>query len=152
MFRTLTLLLLFSGLGVARAGDDEVGFQPKGYAPRTTLRDRSYGGSTYSPSPASQPAAAQPAPSKRWHWSLFSSGTPALAAKDLAGTQEIDGKAFKQEKQTTAVTIKADPSAVPENKPFDDTGKKLADSNYKAQKPTNGKNPLLKPRQGIKEP
>ena len=151
MYRILTLLLLCSCLNVARAGDDEVNFKPKSYVPRNTLQDRSYVGSTYSPACASKPTGTSLEPSKSGSWSLFSSKSPGLTEKNLTDTQEMKGEAYKQQKQISASTLKADPSAVPENKPFNANGKKLTDANYKAPEGPREKNPLLKPRQGIKE-
>jgi len=152
MYRIPTLLLVFSCLNVARAGDDEVTFKPKSYVPRNTLQDRSYVGSTYSPSSTPKPTGTSLEPSKSGRWSLFSSKSSGLTDKSLTDIREKTGEAYKQEKQISASTIKADSSAVPENKPFDANGKKLTDASYKAPEGPREKDPILKPRQGIKAP
>ena len=152
MYRTLTLLLLLSCFGAARAGDnDEVRFKPKAYTPSKPLQDRSYQAAVYTPSATPASVGSKIAPKENGHWVLFSSKTPALADKKVAAAPEAKGEAYKQEKQISVSTIKADPRDVPERKPFDQNGKKLTDAEYKAPVKPSEKNALLKPRQGIKE-
>ena len=151
MYRLPILLLLLSCQRAALAGDDEAHFKPKSYAPRNTLQDRSYSGSAYSPSSASQPADTRAEPSKSGRWTFFAPKAPALADRKLTGAQEDKGEAYKQERQISVPTIRADPSVVPAEKPFDANGKKLTGTDYKAPEAPREKNPLLKPRQGIKE-
>jgi len=154
MLNKLILLLLFAGLGtVTRAADsDEVKFKAKSYAPHKALQDNAYKGSTFTPSSSQQSVGAPlPAPKKSF-WSIFSPSAHAPDDKPLQKAQEAKGDAYKQEKHISVVTIKADPKDAPEHVPFDASGKKVADAPYTAPDKPEGKNPMLKPRQGIKEP
>lgn len=150
MRRTLILLLLLVGLRAARGEDGEVRFKPKEYTPRSTLGSRSYSGTGYTPSTASGSVGTPVASQKKWEWPFFSSKAPALEDKKFRGAQDAKGVAYKQQKQISVPTIKAPPSLIPEEKPFDDTGKKVTGNAYKAPEPSNEKNPMLAPRQGIK--
>ena len=151
MRHTLILLLLLSCFSAARAEDDEVRFKPKAYTPSKPLQDRSYQAPVYTPTIASPSVGSKIAPKENGHWSIFSSKVPALADKKVPDAPEAKGEAYKQEKQISVSTIKADPRDVPERKPFDQNGKKLTDADYKAPAKPTEKNPMLKPRQGIKE-
>jgi len=151
MFRPLTLLLTCACLSVARAGDDEVHFKAKNYSPRSALQDRSFSGTAYSPSSASQPIGTRIEPAKSGRWTPFSSKATPLADKKASGSPADKGEAYKQQQHISVPTITADPSIVPAEKPFTDGGKKLTDANYKAPEGPRDKNPILKPHQSIKE-
>ena len=166
MLCRLTLLLLLASLGAAaRAADnDEVKFKPKAYAPHRTLQDGAYSGKTYAPS-SSQPSVGAPLPEqKKSFWSIFKPSAHAPEDRPLPNPQALSDaqalpnaqapadRAYKQEKQISVVTVKADPRDAPEKSPLDKNGKKVADNPYKAPDKPEGKNPMLRPRQGIKEP
>ena len=166
MLYRLTLLLLLASLcAAARAADnDEVKFKAKTYAPHRTLQDGAYSGKTYAPS-SSQPSVGTPLPEqKKSFWSIFKPSAHAPEDKTLPKAQALSDTptlqdlqapkegAYKQEKQISVVTVKADTRDAPEKSPFDKNGKKVADNPYKAPDKPEGKNPMLRPRQGIKEP
>ena len=133
-------------------GDDDARFKPKAYAPRETLRDSTYRESAYTPSgnPRSiGKRVEQSAPSGRWR--LFG-GEKKLESKKLADPAVENEKAYKQEKQISVSTIKADPRDRPERKPFTETGEKLTDADFTAKPASREKDPMLAPRQGIKVP
>ena len=145
-------LLFCLCLGTVRAGDDEAHFKPKNYAPSKSLGDPSYSAHAYAPATASQPLGTTIKPTEKSHWSFFTSKNPALDDKKVSSAPEEKGVAYKQQQQISVPTLPPDPSSVPEKKPFDANGKKVTDANYQAPKPSNEKDPMLKPRQGIKEP
>jgi hypothetical protein len=147
---TLTLLLLSAGLQAALGENGEVRFKPKEYSPRSTLETRSYSGSSYTPSARPAPIGTPLAAPKKWNWPFFSSKAPALEDKKFSGGQDVKAVAYKQQKQTSVPTIKATPATIQEEKRFDAAGKNMDGKDYKAPEPSNEKNPLLAPRQGIK--
>jgi hypothetical protein len=139
-------------LDTVLAGDDEVHLKPKNYAPSKSLGDQSYSAHAYVPATASQPLGTTLKPTEKSRWSFFTSKTQPLADKKISNAPEEKGVAYKQQHQISVPTLPPDPSSVPEKKPFDANGKKVTDANYQAPKPSNEKDPMLKPRQGIKEP
>lgn len=155
MLRSLILAAVCACSLVAWGGDDEVSFKPKTYTPRKTLHDRSYRESAYTPSGKSRPVAdkrvetARTPPPSRWR--LFGRDK-TLDAKKLEDVPVDQETAYKQEKQISVSTIKADPRDIPDRKPFEDSGKKLADAEYQKKESARAKNPLLEPRQGVKLP
>lgn len=153
MIRPFILAAACVGALVCQGSDDEAHFKPKSYTPSQTLRDRSYSESVYKPSVASQSIGKRiEAPAAASRWRLFG------RAKALEDTQKLADKpvehetAYRQEKQISVPTIKADPSDAPDRKPFEDASKKLTDGTFKAKDEPREKNPLLTPRQGIKAP
>ena len=149
MSRTLTLLLLIAF--AAQAEDDEVRFKPKSYAPGKTLQSRAYAAPAYTPSENPRPTGSPAKASRAGFWRRLTQpkyvgGTP------LADEPSEKGAAFRPEQHISASTLSANPGAAAEHIPFEDAGKKLADAGYTAPEKPREKNPLLKPRQGIKEP
>lgn len=149
MIRTLTLLLL-TAFAARAADDDEARFKPRAYAPGKTLQDRAYRASAYAPSDKPRPTDTPLTTSRSGFWNLFKQkrydeGKP-LEAKPLD-----ESLSYKQDRQITVPTMSANPAAATDKKPFVDAGEKLADADYQAPEKSLDKNPLLKPRQGIKE-
>ena len=151
MIRTLTYLVIIFCLGTAWAGDDDVQFKAKTYTPRSALNKRSYSANTYSPQSSPPLIGGSFVSPEKGAWNSFSSKAEPLADKTLPDSPMKKEETYKQQKQITASTMSPDPKKVPEKKPFDEKGKKLADATtYKAPETPREKNPLLTPRQGIK--
>jgi len=152
MPRIVTVLFVLGCcLGIARAEDDEVHFKPRMYQPKNAdSPNRTYSGSTYTPTKTTQSIGSPMKASPEKHWLLFSSKARALDDKELTGTVEQKGELFKQQKEIKVPTIPPDPKSVPERKPFVESGKKLNAAVYKVPEPTHEKNPLLEPRQDIR--
>lgn len=147
MFRTSIILLLLAG--AAAAADDETRFKPKAYTGKT-LQDRPYQPAAYTPA-AKPPSTGTPLkPSSGGFWNIFKAKGDE-AGKHLAENTQAKDTPFVQREHISVPTMSADPSAVPEKKPFDDAGKRVTDDGYKAPDKPTEKNPLLKPRQSIKE-
>jgi hypothetical protein len=149
MIRTLTFLLL-AAFAARAADDDETRFKPRAYAPGKTLQDRTYRAPAYVPSDNPRPTGTPLKTSRSGFWGLFKQKSydegKRLEAKPLE-----EGLSYKQERQIAVPTMSANAAAATENKPFVDSGEKLADAGYQAPEKSHDKNPLLKPRQGIKE-
>ncbi|MEI7899066.1 MAG: hypothetical protein WCK89_02360 [bacterium] len=133
--------------------DDEVRFKPKTYAPRQTLRDSTYNESAYAPDDTPRSLGRRvDSPSTPSRWRLFNREKKLSAPAKLADAPVEHEAPYKQEKQISVPTLKADPRDVPDKKPFQESDSKLTDADFEAKKASREKNPLLAPRQGIKAP
>ena len=154
MIRPSIFAAFIACTGVLRAADaDETPFKPRAYSPRKTLNDSSYRAASYVPSDTSHPvgkALEEPKTSSRWNF--FKSRKTAAEPKQAKDAQLRDAQAYTQQKHISVPTIKADPRDVPDKKPFNESVKKLGDATFTPTEKPQAKNPLLKPRQGIKEP
>ncbi|MBQ9430250.1 MAG: hypothetical protein IJU44_01740 [Kiritimatiellae bacterium] len=145
--------------------NDEVKFRPRKSAPEKRLEAKpyqpskqtavkNYSGKTFEP--AKRIAAPQP---KIFQAKPYENRPAANRDDDLpvyVGKNDGQGKDFvPNEKKTTVRSIPADPRNQPEEKkPYVVKNSDVEDKKYeaKADNDKRGKNPLLKPRQGIKEP
>lgn len=148
MIRTLIALALIARC--ACAADDEARYKPKAYSGKA-LDDRTYQAATYKPAPASRSIGTAAKPSSGGFWSLFKS-KGSVDEPRLSGASTVKDPAYSQQQRISVPTTPPDPTVVPEKKPFDDSGKRVTDTGYKPPEKPTEKNPLLKPRQGIKEP
>lgn len=152
--RSSIIAALIACTGLLHAADpDETHFKPKAYSPRKTLNDASYRASTYVPLDTSHPVGkALEDPSRFSRWNFFKSRKTAAEFKQAPDARLTDADAYTQQKHISVPTIKADPRDVPDKKPFKESVKKVGDATFTPEEKPQGKNPLLKPRQGIKEP
>lgn len=133
--------------------DDETHFKPKAYAPGQTLRDRTFSESVYVPSVSNRSIGKRvEAPGAASRWRFFKREKTLDEAKKLADVSVEHGTDYKQEKQISVPTIKADQRDVTDKKPFVESDIKLPDDTFKPKEVSREKNPLLAPRQGIKAP
>ncbi len=134
----------------ARAADDETRFKPKAYTGKT-LQDRTYQAPAYKPAEKPRSAGAPLKSATSGSWTTFKSAGGETGQR-LSEAAPANVEPYVQRTQISVPTLAPDPSVVPEKKPFDDTGKRVAEDPYKAPEKPTEKNPLLKPHQGIKEP
>ena len=149
--QTLIATLLVCSCGLYAADDDETRFKAKPYTSRNSQSDsKAYRASAYTPSRSSNVSATafQPAPTQS-RWSLFKR-KPAGEAKQASAEKLPEAIAYRQQKHTSVPTIKADPGAIQEKKPYIKRDSDPFEAFTPAEK-SGWKNPLLKPRQGIKE-
>ena len=146
------IFLAFCAGGLLAADDDETKFKAKTYAPGKPLSDTAYRAAPYTPSPATKSVGAPAAPENPSgsRWSFFTR-KPAEASKPAPGEQSAHATPYVQQKHTAVPTIKADARAVQEKNPYVSTDT-APDYPFKPAEKSEWKNPLLKPRQGIKEP
>lgn len=153
MFLLRIVLLVLSACACSvHAADEETRFKARSYTPRKELTTQAYRAPVYTPSEASRSTGTgmeQPRETSRWN--VFKRAKP-LAEKRLPEAQPAAADAYKQRQQISVPTITADPAIAADNKPFETTDKKLSDLSYKPSDRPRDKNPLLAPRQGIKEP
>ncbi len=153
MTRLLLPLSLSIGAGLLCADDGEVRFKTKAYTPRGTASDQVYRAPAYTPSDAQRSAGATldtPRAGNAWH--LFRPRDSGKAAQRLHDAPALDNEAYSQQKSIRVPSIRTAPGSIAERQPFEAADKKLSDAGYQAREPSRDKNPLLKPRQGIKEP
>ena len=149
----LRIVLLLSACACSlHAADEETRFKPKSYTPRKELTTQTYRAPVYTPSEASRSTGSGMEPPREpSRWNVFKRPKP-LDEKHLPETPPAVAEAYKQRQQISVPTITADPAIAADNKPFETTDKKLSDLSYKPSDRPRDKNPLLAPRQGIKEP
>ena len=150
----MLLTALVACVSLLHAEDaDEVRFRPKAYAPHKSLNDRAYAAAAYAPSEKLRPENKRfEAPRAVSRWNLFKRNAATAEARQAHDAALTDAPAYTRQKHISVPTIKADPRDVPENRPFEAPDKKIADTGYTPAEKPQAKNPLLKPRQGIKEP
>ncbi len=152
--RPYIFLALIACTGVLRAAEaDETPFKPRAYTPRKKLNDSSYKAATYVPPDTAHPVGKtleEPRSSRNWFF--FKPRKQAAEPKHTTDAQLRDAQTYTQQKHISVPTIKADPRDVQEKKPFNEPSKKLDNATFTPTEKPQSKNPLLKPRQGIKEP
>lgn len=153
----MTCLFLLVSISVGamflRADDGETRFKPKTYVPRNTVGSQAYRAPTYMPSDTPRPTGtALDAPRASSVWRFFRPKDSAKEAKQLHDAPLRDSEAFVQQKKISVPSIHVAQGSVTEQQPFNAAGKQLNQAGYQASEPSRSKNPLLKPRQGIKEP
>jgi len=140
-----------AGACALHAADDETHFKAHEYTPRKTLDAPSYKAIAYTPAGTSGSTGKTfEEPRATGRWRLLGGGKEVADAQEVHGKVYTDAQSYQQTKNISVPTIKADPKDIPEKKPFVESGKKLADAAYTPAEKPQGKNPLLKPRQGIK--
>ncbi len=132
---------------------DEVGYEPRAYTPRKTMTDATYKPRAYSPATRERSIGkpAEPARSTS-RWSFFKREKPLADTKKLHDAELSHAEPYVQRENISVPTTRAGSRDIPEKAPFDDKGKRAADTPYKPDESPRPKNPLLVPRQGIKAP
>ena len=150
--RKTCIVMIAAAACSLQAADDETQFKAKPYAPRKSSGDTAaYRASAYTPArpaTASAPAYESSAPKSRWS---FFKRKPAEEAKPLASEKLADATPYTQQKHISVPTIKADPGAIQEKRPYIASESAKAAEVFTPAEKSEWKNPLLKPRQGIKE-
>ena len=150
---SIAACLAAAAAALSAADPDEVSYKSKTYAPRKTLGDAAYRPHVYAPSePTRTIGAPAEAPRAASRWTLFRREKKVEPAEQLHDPSLDHAEKYVQQKHISVPTIKADVRDIPEKKPFDATGKKVADADFKPADKPESKNPLLTPRQGIKLP
>lgn len=134
-----------------RADDDEVRFKSRTYTPGKKVNGSTYRPSSYTPSRSLEPAAAPVKKTSSSGWKFFSRKKDNAPATPAHNERLADSTAYTQQKNISVPTIKADPRAIQEKKPLITSNKDTPNSPFTPAEKSEWKNPLLKPRQGIKE-
>ncbi|MBP5510250.1 MAG: hypothetical protein J6Z49_04980 [Kiritimatiellae bacterium] len=145
----VSALLLFFAFSPVRA-DRNVKFKAKTYEPRKTFEAKPYEAKPYSPHGGAVRAAPYtPGRAGTWKMQGERQTAPARPFNGDAGT--VPARTFTPGPAPSVKTFKSDPADVQERKPY---VPKAPDPEHKAFTPPTKKdeyNPLLTPRQGIKE-
>ncbi|MDD4102498.1 MAG: hypothetical protein PHU80_07695 [Kiritimatiellae bacterium] len=147
---TITKLCIIT-LAITCNADDEVQLKSKSYEPRKNLTHSKHRSRAYQTSPARTLDSKQAEQTSGQWWKIFSSRKPEPVSAPLSGTASVKSAPLRQDKQITAVTMKAVPQSVTEKKPYE-TNVSKTDKDYTPDNRPRPKNPLLRPRQNIKEP
>ena len=150
--KPLLALLLFSSVSCTTQSEvshDETRFVPKAYRARDDREGKRFEGKSYSASSRTFTGTSY-APGREQEWKSAAKGGTATAApfesKSAAG-----GESYVQRKTTKVCTFQAPPDIAPERKPYVKGTANLADKEFQAAEKKAGYDPMLRPRQGIKE-
>lgn len=143
------LLVLLLASPSVRA-DRDVKFKAKTYEPRRTFKGKTYEAKPYSPGAGAARGKAY-APVRTAAWKHQDAGGPEPSRPFDGGAGAAPARTFTPCDAPSVKTFKTDPADVPERKPY---VKNEPDPEHKsfAPKTEDGTyNPMLTPRQGIKE-
>ncbi|MDD4623316.1 MAG: hypothetical protein PHG71_08790 [Kiritimatiellae bacterium] len=147
---SITLLTLCF-IALTGKADGEVKLKQKAYEPRKKLEASQLRTRTYKPED-SRDLKTKPIKTRRegW-WNVFRSKKPESVSDPLRGAASVESTPLRQNKRISAATMKAVPQSVTEKKPHE-TGVSKSAKPYTPDNKPRPKNPLLRPRQNIKEP
>ncbi|HRU71456.1 MAG TPA: hypothetical protein P5111_10290 [Kiritimatiellia bacterium] len=152
----MTVIVMFcSGCicGVLALDSDETPYSSRTYVPRKpTAGAKMYQAPSYTPSRARRTLGKplETSSSRRW-WNPFSRANRLEDAPRAEAPLLADATPYQQQKHISVPTIKADPRAIQERKPFISSNKDTPNAAFTPAEKSEWKNPLLKPRQGIKD-
>ena len=138
---------------VFAADSDETTYSSRAYAPRKSAGNaKTYQAPVYTPARATRtigkPITASA--SRSW-WNPFRRAKTFAEAPRAAAPQRVEATPYQQHKHIAVSTLKADPRAIQERKPFISSEKNAPNAGFTPAEKSEWKNPLLKPRQGIKD-
>lgn len=148
---TVALCAVCAGC-VFAADSDETTYSSRAYAPRKSGNAKTYQASTYKSARASH-TVGKPlttSPSKR-RWNPFRRNKTLEDAPRTEAPKRIEETPYQQQKHIAVSTLKPDPNAVQERKPFVASEKDVPNAGFTPAEKSGWKNPMLKPRQGIKD-
>ena len=131
--------------------DDEVQLKPKIYEPRKAFSSDSHRTTKYQPDSSRSFISKQAEPQRGRWWQIFRSKKPTPVSTPLSGAKTAQSVPLRQDRQISAATLKAVPKSVTEKKPYN-SGVSQTVKPYTPDNRPKPKNPLLRPRQNIKEP
>ena len=152
-YLTIFSLLLLCVNNLHSAEDDEVRFKTKTYSPRNAgASSRAYVAKNYQPKAASGGIGVAVEKSNDVHSWKAVAGRPFKSDKDQPLSEEkLESEPYKVQQQIKVPTITADKRMLQEHETFETAGKDLATHSYAPAEKPREKNPLLTPRQSIKE-
>ena len=153
---TMLITALCLSVSAASGADDEVRFKPQAYKPGKELSAKPYAEKPYT---ASEKAAARPVGEAMPAAQVKRAEVKPLAVKELSQDAKPFGAPtpaqadpFKpDEKQTYVPTISPPNMAAMKKKPYMASTNKLGHTVFTLKEEPKEKNPMLQPRQGIKE-
>lgn len=153
------LLLLFAGMTFVVAADDvDVKYRARKFRSSREGRFKSYQPSKQTECKRFEAKPFQPESEKSASWGRSFQAKPYVAEhpKELPDLPVYTGKLqedqdFEQKKDIRVRSIAPDPRQLQEKKPFVSGVKGREEKHFEAKERKASKNPLLKPRQGIRE-
>ncbi len=138
---------------VLAADSDETAYSSRAYAPRSSAgRAKPYQAPGYAPSRPPRTVGKPLATSSpsRW-WNPFHRNKTLEVAPSAKTPLQVEATPYLQQKHTSVPTFKPDPRAIQERKPFIASERNVSNGGFTPAEKSEWKNPLLKPRQGIKD-
>lgn len=149
---TVALYAFCAGFVIATDSDDTT-YSSRTYAPRKSAGSaKTYQAPAYVPSRAPRTLGKPITTSSSSRWTNPFRRAKALESAPLAEAPlRVEATPYRQQKHISVPTIKADPRAIQERKPFISSEKNVPNAGFTPAEKSEWKNPLLKPRQGIKD-
>ena len=138
---------------VFAADSDETTYSSRAYAPRKSAGNaKTYQAPAYTPARATR-TIGKPitTSSPRSWWNPFRRAKTFAEAPRAEAPLRVEATPYQQQKHISVSTLKADPRAIQERKPFISSEKNAPNAGFTPAEKSEWKNPLLKPRQGIKD-
>ncbi len=135
------------------ADSDETTYSSRAYAPRKTAGNaKTYQAPAYTPAHAPR-TVGKPitTPPPRSWWNPFRRAKTFAETPRAEAPPRVEATPYQQQKHISVSTLKADPRAIQERKPFISSDKNAPNAGFTPAAKSEWKNPLLKPRQGIKD-
>ena len=145
----LFLIFLLAAIGTARA-DRDVKFKAKVYEPRNSYNAKSYEAKPYSPNGGAVRAAPY-SPGRAGSWKAREAGQAEPARPFQGSKGDAPAQLFTPRDPPSVKTFKTDPADIQERKPYEKKAPDLQANPFTPKAKDDGYNPMLTPRQGIKE-
>lgn len=138
---------------VFAADSDETTYSSRAYAPRKSAGNaKTYQAPAYTPAraPRTTGKPITTSASRSW-WNPFRRTKTFAETPRAEAPLRVEATPYQQQKHISVSTLKADPRAIQERKPFISSEKNAPNAGFTPAEKSEWKNPLLKPRQGIKD-
>ena len=146
---SLLFLLFFAAVLSVRA-DRGVKFKAKTYEPRKTFKGKTYEAKPYSPNVGTVRSETY-TPAHTGSWKTQDERRTAPARPFDGGAGKAPAQTFTPRDTPSVKTFKTDPADVQERKPFVKNAPDLEHKSFTPPEKKDEYNPMLTPRQGIKE-
>lgn len=149
---SIALCAVCAGCLIA-ADSDETTYSSRAYAPRkSACNAKTYQAPAYTPAraPRTTGKPITTSASRSW-WNPFRRTKTFAETPRAEAPLRVEATPYQQQKHISVSTLKADPRAIQERKPFISSEKNAPNAGFTPAEKSEWKNPLLKPRQGIKD-
>ena len=145
----ITLLMLSALTTIAASGSDETKFIPKNYT-GSKFKDNDYKPKSYSPEKKCSDKDYQTSPKKRSFWSIFKRNK-TQKHKVQQDEELLENKTYTLREQKNLPVNRPRVEMLSDDS-FANTTDKLDNKDFTPAEKQRGKDPMLRPRQGIKAP
>ena len=145
----ITLLILSALTTIAASGSDETKFIPKNYSGKK-FKDNDYKPKSYNAENKHKDNDYKPSPKKRSFWDIFKINK-TQKHKVQQDEELVDSKVYTQREQKPLPINRPEVEMLGDDS-FENNTDKLDNKDFTPAEKPRGKDPMLRPRQGIKAP